>query len=40
MEVGSLLQHAVEQLRDEGGLSYTQSQILAVLGQAPEGGSG
>ncbi|MFF4133744.1 MarR family winged helix-turn-helix transcriptional regulator [Streptomyces mirabilis] len=38
MEVGSLLQHAVDQqLRDEGGLSYTQSQILAVLGQAPEG---
>ncbi|GHD60313.1 MULTISPECIES: MarR family winged helix-turn-helix transcriptional regulator [Streptomyces] len=38
MEVGSLLQHAVDQqLRDEGGLSYTQFQILAVLGQAPEG---
>jgi DNA-binding MarR family transcriptional regulator len=38
MEVSSLLQHAVDQqLRDEGGLSYTQFQILAVLGQAPEG---
>ncbi len=38
MEVGSLLQHAVEQqLRDEGGLSYVQFQILAVLDEAPEG---
>ena len=38
MEVGNLLQHAVEQqLRDEGGLSYIQFQILAVLGEAAEG---
>ncbi|MHA6765467.1 MarR family winged helix-turn-helix transcriptional regulator [Streptacidiphilus sp. PAMC 29251] len=38
MEVSSLLQHAVDQqLRDEGGLSYTQFQILAVLGDAPSG---
>nr|QIY97338.1 MarR family transcriptional regulator [Streptomyces sp. S1D4-11] len=38
MEVSSLIQHAVDQqLRDEGGLSYTQFQILAVLVQAPEG---
>jgi DNA-binding MarR family transcriptional regulator len=38
MEVGSLLQHAVEQqLRDEGGLSYIQFQILAVLGEGSEG---
>lgn len=38
MEVGSLLQHAVEQqLRKEGGLSYVQFQILAVLGENAEG---
>jgi DNA-binding MarR family transcriptional regulator len=38
MEVSSLLQHAVEQqLRDEGGLSYTQFQILAVLGETADG---
>jgi DNA-binding MarR family transcriptional regulator len=38
MEVSSLLQHAVDQqLRDEGGLSYTQFQILAVLGETPDG---
>jgi DNA-binding MarR family transcriptional regulator len=38
MEVGGLLQHAVEQqLREEGGLSYIQFQILAVLGEHPEG---
>ena len=37
MEVSSLLQHAVEQqLRDEGGLSYIQFQILAVLGETPD----
>jgi len=37
MEVSSLLQHAVEQqLREDGGLSYVQFQILAVLGEAPE----
>jgi DNA-binding MarR family transcriptional regulator len=38
IEVGSLLQHAVDQqLREEGGLSYTQFQILAVLGERAEG---
>ena len=38
MEVGSLLGHAVEQqLREEGGLSYIQFQILAVLGESAEG---
>ena len=38
MEVGSLLQHAVEQqLREEGGLSYIQFQILAALGETAEG---
>jgi DNA-binding MarR family transcriptional regulator len=38
MEVSSVLQHAVDQqLREEGGLSYTQFQILAVLGEAPDG---
>jgi DNA-binding MarR family transcriptional regulator len=38
IEVGSLLQHAVDQqLREEGGLSYTQFQILAVLGERVEG---
>ena len=38
MEVGSLLQHAVEQqLREEGGLSYIQFQILAALGETPGG---
>jgi DNA-binding MarR family transcriptional regulator len=38
MEVGSLLQHAVEQqLREEGGLSYIQFQILAALGETTEG---
>jgi len=38
MEVGNLLQHAVEQqLREEGGLSYIQFQILAVLGENAEG---
>ena len=38
MEVSSLLQHAVDQqLRDEGGLSYIQFQILAVLGETPDG---
>jgi DNA-binding MarR family transcriptional regulator len=38
MEVSSLLQHAVEQqLRDEGGLSFTQFQILATLGESPDG---
>ncbi|MEZ0094898.1 MarR family winged helix-turn-helix transcriptional regulator [Streptacidiphilus sp. EB129] len=38
MEVGSLLQHAVDQqLREEGGLSYIQFQILAVIGESTEG---
>src|ERR1700730_19346500 len=38
MEVGSLLQHAVEhQLRTEGDLSYVQFQILAGLSNAPGG---
>ncbi|MFC5907926.1 MarR family winged helix-turn-helix transcriptional regulator [Streptacidiphilus monticola] len=38
MEVGNLLQHAVEQqLREEGGLSYIQFQILAALGESAEG---
>ena len=38
MEVGSLLHHAVDQqLREEGGLSYIQFQILAVLGDAADG---
>jgi DNA-binding MarR family transcriptional regulator len=38
MEVGSLLQHAVEQqLRRDGDLSYVQFQILAGLGDAPGG---
>jgi DNA-binding MarR family transcriptional regulator len=38
MEVSSLVQHAVDQqLRDEGGLSYIQFQILAVLGETPDG---
>ena len=38
IEVGNLLQHAVDQqLREEGGLSYTQFQILAVLGERAEG---
>jgi DNA-binding MarR family transcriptional regulator len=38
MEVGSALQHAVEQqLRAEGDLSYVQFQILAGLNQVPGG---
>lgn len=38
MEVSSQLQHAVDQqLRDEGGLSFIQFQILAVLGETPGG---
>jgi DNA-binding MarR family transcriptional regulator len=38
IEVGNLLQHAVDQqLREEGGLSYTQFQILAMLGKGAEG---
>jgi DNA-binding MarR family transcriptional regulator len=38
IEVGSLLQHNVDQqLREEGGLSYTQFQILAVLGEGADG---
>src|SRR6478609_9788725 len=38
MEVSSLLRHAVEkQLRDAGDLSYVQFQLLARLGDAPDG---
>jgi DNA-binding MarR family transcriptional regulator len=38
MEVSSLLQHAVEQqLREDGGLSNVQFQILAVLDDSPGG---
>ena len=38
MEVGSRLQHAVDQqLREEGGLSFIQFQILAVLGDSAGG---
>jgi len=38
MEVGSLLQHAVEQqLRTDGGLSYVQFEILARLNDSPAG---
>ena len=37
-EVSSLIRHAVEQqLRDAGGLSYVQFQILARLGDSPQG---
>lgn len=39
IEVSSLLKHAVEQqLRDSGGLSYVQFQLLARLGDSPSGG--
>lgn len=38
MEVSDLLRHAVEQqLRSDGGLSYVQFQILALLYDAPAG---
>ncbi len=38
IEVSSLIRHAVEQqLRDAGGLSYVQFQLLATLGDAPSG---
>ena len=38
IEVSSLLRHAVEQqLQDAGKLSYVQFQLLARLGDAPEG---
>lgn len=38
IEVSSLLRHAVEQqLRDAGDLSYVQFQLLARLGDAPDG---
>jgi DNA-binding MarR family transcriptional regulator len=38
IEVGSLLRHAVEQqLREAGGLSYVQFQLLATLGDLPGG---
>lgn len=38
IEVSSLLKHAVEQqLREAGGLSYVQFQLLATLGDSPDG---
>jgi len=38
IEVSSLLRHAVElQLKEAGGLSYVQFQLLATLGDAPAG---
>lgn len=38
IEVSSLVRHTVEQqLRDAGDLSYVQFQLLATLGDAPEG---
>ncbi|MDQ1204582.1 MarR family winged helix-turn-helix transcriptional regulator [Microbacterium sp. SORGH_AS_0862] len=38
IEVSSLLRHAVEQqLKEAGDLSYVQFQLLATLGDAPEG---
>src|SRR3954449_6572533 len=38
IEVSSLLRHSVEQqLRDAGDLSYVQFQLLARLGDAPDG---
>jgi len=38
IEVTSLLRHAIEQqLRDAGGLSYVQFQLLATLGDSPTG---
>jgi DNA-binding MarR family transcriptional regulator len=38
IEVSSLLRHTVEeQLRDVGDLSYVQFQLLATLGDAPDG---
>lgn len=38
IEASSLLRHAVEQqLKDAGGLSYVQFQLLATLGDAPAG---
>lgn len=40
IEVSSLLRHAVEQqLREAGGLSYVQFQLLATLGDTPAGSS-
>ena len=40
IEVSSLLRHTVEQqLRDVGDLSYVQFQLLATLGDSPEGSS-
>src|SRR6478735_3795479 len=38
IEVSSLLRHTVEQqLQEAGGLSYVQFQLLATLGDGPEG---
>jgi DNA-binding MarR family transcriptional regulator len=40
IEVGSLLRHTVEQqLREAGNLSYVQFQLLATLGDTPDGSS-
>src|SRR6187402_431845 len=40
IEVSSLLRHTVEQqLRDAGDLSYVQFQLLATLGDMPDGSS-
>ena len=40
IEVTSLLRHAIEQqLREAGGLSYVQFQLLARLGDSPDGSS-
>ncbi|MGH3416201.1 MAG: MarR family winged helix-turn-helix transcriptional regulator, partial [Actinocrinis sp.] len=37
MQASSVLHHAVEQqLRDDGGISYVQFQILAALRSAPD----
>jgi DNA-binding MarR family transcriptional regulator len=41
IETASLLRHAVEQqLREAGDLSYVQFQLLATLGDAPDGSRG
>ncbi|MBT0773125.1 MarR family transcriptional regulator [Kineosporia sp. J2-2] len=38
LEVGALVQHGVEQqVRDEGGISFVQFQILAGLDESPDG---
>jgi DNA-binding MarR family transcriptional regulator len=38
LEVGALVQHGVEkQVRDDGGISFMQFQILAALDERPDG---